>query len=369
MNPLEHRYRILLALYPADHRAIYQEEMIGVLMEGTSPGQRYPRPREAVNLVSAALWRRLGGTAGYLTDPRWAPAAAVFGLLGSLLMLVAGSYSILEYAFLNQWMIPEGAGPGYHPGYGAEFWYAVLPVAAWVVPIVATVVGWRLLAATVALGLVAWDGVWFAWVVGKSAAITPPYSLVWLTLGITTVAALWVPTARQSVRRQLGWRRIGLLVGAAGLLAATSYLEYLQGNYKVIPVAGIRFSAWSLPLAVVAVGFIGYVVFRLEAGTRRRVLALVAPTLVLLIVIGYDVFGINQGWRLQPSIADISGEDMGVRGWGEVVTLLAVPLVTFAIAVVAVRQREHTLRLVELGRERERKAAADPPREDGVPPS
>lgn len=71
MNPLERRYRLLLAVYPPDHRAVFQEEMIGVLMEGASPDQRYPRPRETANLLAVGLWRRLGGTAGGLTDRRW----------------------------------------------------------------------------------------------------------------------------------------------------------------------------------------------------------------------------------------------------------------------------------------------------------
>ena len=359
MNPLERRYRGLLALYPADHRAIYQEEMIGVLMEGASPHQRHPRPGEAVNLVSAAVWRRLGGTAGSLTDPGWRPAAAVFGLLGSLLMVAREAYSIVEYVFPPPW-IHQMDGPGGQSVLGLHFWLVVLYAVLWLIPVVAMIVGWRPLAAVVALGLVTWSGWGFVWVIGKSAAVDPPSSLVWLTLEITTVAALWVPAERRSVRSQLGWRRIGLLLGAGALLSILGYVEHLQGNFRVLPVAGIRFSSWSLPLAVVAVGLIGYVVFRLEVRSRRRVLALIAPALVQLVVIGYDVFGISEGWRSQPSIADISGEDMGVRGWGEISVLLLVPLVRFAIAIAAVRQRERTLRLVELGRERERETTAAP---------
>ena len=371
MNSLERRYRSLLALYPADHRAIYQEEMVGVLMDGTSPGQRYPRLGEAANLISAAVWRRLGGAAGSLTDPGWRPAAAVFGLLGSLLMMARETYSIVEHLFPPPW-IHQMVGPGEQSVLGPHFWFAVSYAVLWLVPVAAMIVGWQRLAAVVASGLVAWSGWGYVWIIGKSAAVDPPSSLVWLTIEITTVAALWVPAESRSVRRQLGWRRIGLLLGAGALLSILGYVEHLQGNYRVLPVAGIRFSSWSLPLAVIAVGFIGYVVFRLEDRSRRRVLAFIAPALVQLVVIGYDVFGISEGWRLQPSIADISGEDMGVRGWGEISVLLLVPLVAFAIAIVAVRQRERTLRLAKLGRERERETAtaqSAPSTRDGGDPT
>ena len=41
-TPLERRYRRLLACYPVEHRRVYGEEMIGVLLASTPNGQRQP---------------------------------------------------------------------------------------------------------------------------------------------------------------------------------------------------------------------------------------------------------------------------------------------------------------------------------------
>jgi hypothetical protein len=39
---LERRYRRLLRCYPPSHRAVHQEEMLGVLLAAARPGQRTP---------------------------------------------------------------------------------------------------------------------------------------------------------------------------------------------------------------------------------------------------------------------------------------------------------------------------------------
>ena len=39
---LERRYRRLLRCYPPTHREFHREEMLGVLLAGTRPGQRTP---------------------------------------------------------------------------------------------------------------------------------------------------------------------------------------------------------------------------------------------------------------------------------------------------------------------------------------
>jgi hypothetical protein len=45
MTTLENRYRRLLALFPRDHRLLYEEEMIGVLMADAESGQGRPSLR------------------------------------------------------------------------------------------------------------------------------------------------------------------------------------------------------------------------------------------------------------------------------------------------------------------------------------
>ncbi|GAB1822644.1 hypothetical protein [Herbidospora sp. RD11066] len=77
MSDLESRYRRLLRLYPRAHRAVHEEEMLGVLMAGARPGIAESadlvwgairiRFRHAFGPESAAAWRRAPGSAGLIT--------------------------------------------------------------------------------------------------------------------------------------------------------------------------------------------------------------------------------------------------------------------------------------------------------------
>jgi hypothetical protein len=51
---LEARYRRLLRCYPADHRAVHRDEMIGVLLAGAGPGQDRPGLSESADLLMGA---------------------------------------------------------------------------------------------------------------------------------------------------------------------------------------------------------------------------------------------------------------------------------------------------------------------------
>jgi hypothetical protein len=84
---LEQWYRRLLAWYPAEHRQIYGEEMLGVMLAGARPDQRYPGRREAVDVLASAIRARLGRAAAAVADRRWADAAAVLGVVASILLL------------------------------------------------------------------------------------------------------------------------------------------------------------------------------------------------------------------------------------------------------------------------------------------
>ena len=60
MNDLERRYRLLLLAFPRRYRARRGEELVGTLMEGARPEQRWPTPSEAADLVDAGLRARTG---------------------------------------------------------------------------------------------------------------------------------------------------------------------------------------------------------------------------------------------------------------------------------------------------------------------
>jgi hypothetical protein len=56
---LARRYERLLEAYPESYRAERGQEILGTLLEGAKPGQRWPSAREAVALVRGGLWTRL----------------------------------------------------------------------------------------------------------------------------------------------------------------------------------------------------------------------------------------------------------------------------------------------------------------------
>ena len=50
---LERRYRRLLRLFPAHYRRAWEQELLAVLMQNATQGQRRPEPAE----VAALLWQ------------------------------------------------------------------------------------------------------------------------------------------------------------------------------------------------------------------------------------------------------------------------------------------------------------------------
>jgi hypothetical protein len=88
---LERRYRRLLAWYPAAYRAANADDMLGVALARSAPGQRWPEPGEAVNLIVSGTGERLGGM---LPDPDWRDTAAVLAIAGPVLLAAAAGRTI-----------------------------------------------------------------------------------------------------------------------------------------------------------------------------------------------------------------------------------------------------------------------------------
>ncbi|MDP9867273.1 MULTISPECIES: hypothetical protein [Streptosporangium] len=98
MNPLERRYRRLMACYPREHRARHEEEMIGVLLTGAEPGRRLPDPRDALDLVRGGVQIRLQRFLGPEAATHWRDAlnvAAVVAPVYLLVVQVAGTVVLL----------------------------------------------------------------------------------------------------------------------------------------------------------------------------------------------------------------------------------------------------------------------------------
>lgn len=83
---LEDRYRRLLACFPADHRRIYGEEMIGVLLASAPAGQRRPGAADTLNLFGGAARVRLRRLLTGTPDPRWRDALALTSLIAPIVL-------------------------------------------------------------------------------------------------------------------------------------------------------------------------------------------------------------------------------------------------------------------------------------------
>ncbi|MBB4916859.1 hypothetical protein [Streptosporangium saharense] len=88
MSILEERYRRLLALYPAEHRARHGEEMLGVMLARAGRERRHPDPRDALDLVKGALLIRARHALGPGSGGSWRDALNVAAIVAPLHLLV-----------------------------------------------------------------------------------------------------------------------------------------------------------------------------------------------------------------------------------------------------------------------------------------
>jgi hypothetical protein len=89
MSPLEARYRRLVGCYPREHRARHEEEMIGVLLAGSGPGQTRPHPAEVADLLWGALRVHGRRAFGPVSAPAWRNGLAVAVALWPFLILLS----------------------------------------------------------------------------------------------------------------------------------------------------------------------------------------------------------------------------------------------------------------------------------------
>ena len=85
---LERRYRRLLTCYPVEHRRVYGEEMIGVLLAATPNGQRRPDLADTLSMFGGGLRVRLRGLVTGSLDPAWSNALALATLIVPVLLAV-----------------------------------------------------------------------------------------------------------------------------------------------------------------------------------------------------------------------------------------------------------------------------------------
>jgi hypothetical protein len=355
---LERRYGRLLALFPAAYRREYEDEMIGVLLAAATPQQRFPGLRETANLVGCAVWMRLSGRGRGSADARWAPAAAAYGLLASLLLL---TLHVRAVGGAVVWTSRIDGLLGWPP---LRVW---LPPACWVVAVAATFTRFRFAAVTAA-GV----AVVFQAVLAFGDYPTWPSGLVdgWPTL-VCAISAALALTAGGSARGPavLGAGRTllmslcfaGLAVLPAVEAAFAHVRRYPDGSHAIGAWGGVNAPSWSggiqiagvitLVAAPVCVVLLLICLLRVAAPVRRRILAMAAPAVLMLIVVPPVFHGfLVSTVRFEPPVLLQAGQ------W---VFLIAVPVAAFVVAALLVERAERRAHLIGLGRDAERQARLD----------
>ncbi|GAA3388927.1 hypothetical protein [Cryptosporangium minutisporangium] len=230
MNQLEERYRRVLRVLPASHRAAWEEDMVAAFLESALTGDPehdeyiadFGRPdwSEVASVLALAVRLRLARVG----SPPW-PAAIRWAVLTALLasaVVSTGGLAIQAWAAGSLTWLPA-APPGWTLGQQHSTWSAASMVvgSAWALPYLALVLGNRRAAQALAL-------------LATAAALTPTLT----TILTTTGDAPW---------RVYPWVHllVGLLLVAAMSaftdeappLAATPWLMALAiGTVAAVPV-------------------------------------------------------------------------------------------------------------------------------------
>jgi len=85
---LERRYRRLLAWYPADHRRVHAEEMVGVLLAAASQDRRRPSIADALDLIKGGLQTRIRPGRSEGLDAGWHDTLAVASIVIPTLLFI-----------------------------------------------------------------------------------------------------------------------------------------------------------------------------------------------------------------------------------------------------------------------------------------
>ncbi|GIG85714.1 hypothetical protein [Plantactinospora endophytica] len=334
---LERRYRRLLAWYPWEHRRAYEEEMLGVLLADSRPGQRWPAPGDAANLALTALRARLGVAARAVTDRSWADAAATAGLLLAILLCYLHALPLVrQLVWASAW--PSEEVPYWYPD--PALWTRT---GLWALTLLAAVTGPRWLPA-----LLAWPAVVVELVALPTRYAVDPVQVLQMSaqtlIGVICAAALTVPAPRRAALAVLGRRRLLTIGGVSALILAGSAVQ----NYLSFPGPGNPVLLLTIGLLLpVGVLVVAVAVWRVPAAVRRRLLVLLTPIVAVLLTVRYGL----AGWAY-------SNQQMGHPIYLEPVqwaALTVVPLAALVLGFVLLLRREQTLRLVALGRHADRR--------------
>jgi hypothetical protein len=230
---LEARYRRLLRWYPADHRAVHRDEMLGVLMAAAEPGRDRPGLGESADLLAGAVRIRLRPGRALSDGNGWRDALAVYSFAGPVLVLTS---TILAWLAGVVWSIlghtgglmlglafPDGAYEnleGAHPVIATMMWLLLTGQA--VVGVLA-LAGLRRCAAAAAAAYVLYFGTYAvreATFIQFFPAMRLAGPLLLVVAPLTTLAALLASAGPRRGRR-LMQRRHWVYLAAGSVAGAT----------------------------------------------------------------------------------------------------------------------------------------------------
>jgi hypothetical protein len=277
---LEGRYRRLLALYPAGHRARHEEEMLGVLMTAAPAGQRRPQLAESAALIrgAARIWLRPGRGPAF---QHWQDGLAAVSVL--LPLLLATYWAIGQLDGL--------ATPSPNPQVSHALAYsAARTTGPWL--IVAVLVLFRLRWPAVVVAAAAL----IATTLGTATAlnldfISPPSMLYAVGLGLEITALVASPGPRRG-QTILHWK------------------HYVLAGLVVVVIAWVSNWLWLAHQAVsdaiiTAMVTAGLALLAASGPYGRRSAA-------LLLIPGYYL---ALGFLVEPSMTGASTGNSGVSGW------------------------------------------------------
>lgn len=301
-------------------------------LSGAAPGRRWPSVSESANLVlSGARVRLLSG----LGSDAWHGAAALFALVGSVLMAAVYAESVARVVASGWTGFPQRQSTS-----------AVVLAAAWSLAAAAVMLRWRWAAAIAASLGAAGEAVHLAIVYASN----PSFLVVswWqFTLGVVSaLAAVTLVTGRRVERPPLTWPAIATVLAVAAALAVVPLAESAFATVTRYPdgavaVSGSLFGTEGvLRLGLVAVLAIAVLVavIRSEPAARRRVIVLAAPAVAVAALVDWTFGGF-----LASSARFVQPVVLTAPRWA---ALGLVPVLTFAAGLVLVGRHERMLRRV-----------------------
>jgi hypothetical protein len=283
---LERLYRRLLTCYPAEHRRLYGEEMIGVLLAATPEGQDHPSLADAFSLFGGGLRVRLRRLLTGSPDPGWSNALALTTLIAPVLL------AVLDWQQIG-WF-PVTSPPSSTVGWvSASFGPPPVPdrlvaVAFLLVPLVLGLLRLRRLAAVAAIAAVLWA------IYGTAAVglITNPSQSAYLVLLAVQAFALRVSPGPAHALTLITPRNLAL---AVPWLLGAAYLTRVIPTHYPVPLLVAE-------VVIAAVALAGLPALATPGGRRLFLIIVLIPLSALvstiLTSVGVQFYGLSQSAQL-----------------------------------------------------------------------